>query len=203
MKLERLALWFGIAACPALASCSRVPPGFKNQVSDVSSGVLKSYPVLFTVDYQKMGFPPLPTAGKVRIQTVDRAGWKRVDSPPNYDVALHFYTGASFYPYSNRFIALKRSGDGYVVVSQQMTYNGPRQYEVDGQMTNESISILNETQQVTVIGATTVGTTITYKKPIPRFGQEPGQNSVEGLQPSDVGAVIRGWGYDYQVDQAP
>jgi hypothetical protein len=189
----RATSWLGMAICLLLASCSPGPPGFKEQSADVASGILKSYPALFAVDHQAMGFPPLPTAGSVRILTVDRAGWKLEYPPPNYDVSFQFHTGTSFYPHSTRFIALKRSKDGFVIVSQQMTFNGPRQYELDGQMTNEQIEILNET----------VGTTISHRKPIPRFGKEPGENKVEGLKPSDVGPVIREWGYDYPVDQAP
>jgi hypothetical protein len=57
------------------------PPGFKEQILQLSTDPLKSYPALFSVDRAKMGFPPPPTNGTVKILTVDRKNWK-LEYPP-------------------------------------------------------------------------------------------------------------------------
>jgi len=59
----------------------------------LSTDPLKLYPALFSVDRTKMGFPPLPTNGTVRILTVDRKNWKLEYPPPNYDVMFQFREG--------------------------------------------------------------------------------------------------------------
>ena len=69
------------------------PPGFKEQMRPLSTDPLKLYPALFSVDRTKMGFPPLPTNGTVRILTVDRKNWKLEYPPPNYDVMFQFREG--------------------------------------------------------------------------------------------------------------
>ena len=180
----------------------RSPPGFQEQNVPVSPVTLKPYSALFLVDYQKLGFPPLPTNGTVRILTVDRVRWNLEYAPPNYDVSFQFYTGVSFYPYTSRFIALKRSNGGYKVVSDQMTFNGPKRYKVNVTTVNESISILNETEQVAIIGTNVTGTVIAYSGPDPRFGKGKWRYAVDGLTPSDIGPVLREWGYDYIADKA-
>ena len=138
----------------------------------------------------------------VRILTVDRAGWDRKYPPPNYDVSFQFYEGSSSYPPTSRFIALKRSGDGYTVVCEQMSYHGPRRYEADETMVNESISILNETEQTTFVGTNIAGTVVSYSGPDLRFGKASWGNHAEGLKPSDIGPALREWGYDYTLDKA-
>ena len=185
-------------------SCSpKSPPGFWEQNVQVSLETLKRYPTLFSVDRQRLGFPPLPTNGTVRILTVDRERWDRKYAPPSYDVSFQFYSGSSFYPYTSRFIALKRSNDGYSVVSEQMTFNGPKRYEVDDTMVNESISLVNETEQIAFVGTNITGTVIRYRGPDQRFGKGRWQFEVDGLTPSDIGPVLREWGYDYVVDCTP
>jgi hypothetical protein len=195
---------FIIGCSPPITSGSKQqilsdsPPGFQEQNVVVSPETLKPYTALFSVDRQKMGFPPLPTNGTVRILTVDRDGWKLEYAPPNYDVSFQFYQGSSFYPYTQRFIALKRSTNGYNVVSEQMTYSGPKRYAVSETMANESISIVNETEQVAFTGTNITGTVITYSGPDPRF--KSGPFASPGLSPADIGPVLREWGYDYRVD---
>ena len=174
------------------------PSGFLDQTVIVSPETLKPYGGLFAVDRQKMGFPPLPTNGTVRIQTVDRNRWNQEYAPPNYDVSLQLYQGSSFYPHTERFIGLKRSTNGYDVVSEGMTYNGPKRYAMSDTMVNESISINNETAQVAFIGTNISGTVITYQGPDTRLRS----GLFTGLRPADIGPVLREWGYDYKVDEA-
>ena len=85
-----------------------------------------------------------------------------------------------------------------MLVSEQLTFNGPRQYQVDGTMIHETISILRETEQVAIIGTNIAGTLITYRGPDKRFGNA--KNEASGLKTADIGPVLREWGYDYQVD---
>ena len=190
--------------CSVLASGCRPdsPPGYHEQNVRVSQETLKPYTALFSVDRQKLGFPPLPTNGTVRILTVDRARWRLEYAPPNYDVSFQFYGGSSSYPYWSRFVALKSTNGGYNLVSEQMTFNGPKRYLSDETMINESISILNETEQVAVHGTNIAGTVIDYRGPDQRFGKGRFPFSVDGLQPSDIGPVLREWGYAYAADKA-
>jgi hypothetical protein len=184
-----------------LAGCApHSPPGFTEQEVPVSPETLKPYAALFAVDRQKIGFPPLPTNGTVRILTVDRAGWKQGYPPPNYDVSLQFCSGTSFYPYTSRFVALKSTNGGFTVVSEQMSFNGPKRHQESETMVNEYISIVNETEQVAFTGTNIVGTVISYRGPDPRLGD--GRNGAEDLTPAKIGPVLREWGYDYRVDKA-
>lgn len=198
-----------ISSCLAIAlllfaGCSPdSPPGFKEANVPVSPETLKPYSAIFASSNQNRGFPPLPTNGTVRILTVDRAGWKREYPPPIYDVSLQFYTGSNFFPYTSRFIALKRLQDGYNVVSEQMTFNGPRRYQAGNATINESVSILNETQQIAVTGTNIAGTVIAYRGPDRRFGTGNSPDVAGGLKPSDIGPLLREWGYDYVVDRVP
>ncbi len=178
------------------------PPGYREQHLPVSAETLRQYPVLLSLDREMIGFPPLPTNGTVRILTVDRARWNLEYAPPNYDVTLQFYGGSGFYPYWNRSIALKETNGGFSQVSEQMIFNGPKRYEVDDTMVNESISLVNETEQIAFVGTNIMGTVITYRGPGGRFGRGRWPDEVDRLKPSDTGPVLREWGYDYTVDKA-
>lgn len=179
-----------------LAGCH--PPGFKEQHVPVSSEVFKTFTALFEVDRAKMGFPPLPATGDVRILTVDREHWALGYPPPNYDVSFQFYEGTD-YPRISRFIALKRADNGYKWVSEQVTLNGPQRFVRDEAETNESIVISAETEQVTHIGTNIQGTVIRYEGPDKRLAKS-GQ-SADNLTISQIGPILREWGYEYDADK--
>ena len=147
-----------------------------------------------------MGFPPLPTNGSVRILTVDRKNWRLEYPPPNYDVSFQFYEGSTFYPYSSRFVALKRKDGEYKWVSEQVTFNGPKQHMVNEQLLNEYISIMCEIEQVGVQGKSIAGTLIIYSGPDKRLAVKG--DSAEGLTVSQIGPILREWGYHYDLDRA-
>lgn len=176
------------------------PPGFKEQHVPISSEVFKSYPALFEVDRAKMGFPPLPTTGEVRILTVDREHWALGYPPPNYDVSFQFYEGTD-YPRIARFVALKRADNGYKWVSEQMTFHGPQRFVRDDAETHESITITAETEQVTHIGTNIQGTVIRYEGPDKRLAKS--NQAADNLTVSQIGPILREWGYAYDVDQVP
>ena len=112
-----------------------------------------------------------------------------------------FTGGSSFYPHWSRFVFLKRTSDGFKIVSEQMGFYGPKRYEVaNGEVLHEKISLVNETEQIINIGKNITGTVIEYQGPDLRFGN--GRSGRDGLTPADIGPVLREWGYDYLVDKA-
>jgi hypothetical protein len=139
--------YFRATIASMLLFCGRgptSPPGFKEQILPLSTDPLKPYPALFSANRARMGFPALPTNGTVKILTVDRKNWKLEYPPPNYDVSFQFYEGSTFYPYSSRYVALKRSDGELKWVSEQMVFDGPKRYTVDGQLANEAITLTCE-----------------------------------------------------------
>lgn len=179
------------------AGCT--PPGFKEQHVAVSSEVFKSYSALFDVDRAGMGLPPLPTTGDVKIFTVDREHWMREYPPPNYDVSFQFYEGQTEYPRIARFVALKRTDDGYKWVSELVTFSGPARFVFDESEVNEWICITVETEQVTHIGANIKGTVIDYEGPDKRLTRA--RRRGDNLTPGQIGPILREWGYNYDADK--
>jgi hypothetical protein len=178
------------------------PPGFKEQNLPVSPDTFKPYSALFSVDRTKMGFPPLPTNGTVRILTVDRANWKLEYAPPNYDVSFQFYEGSSNFPRISRFIALKRDGNLYKWVSEQITYTGPKLFTPDESPVNEYVSILCETEQVGVTGKNIHGTQVIYSGPDEQLAKQC-RFGDDSLSITQIGPLLRPWGYSYEADKAP
>ncbi len=171
------------------------PPGITQQVVAVSDTVLARYQAIFEVDRRAMGFPPLPTKGMVKIETVDRANWGYEYPPPTYDVMLHFYdiVDGESYPYVARTVALKRTTEGLKWVHEQIVYHGPRRYTtVDGTF-NEQITLTCEKEQVAVIGTALTGTAVSYSGNDTRLA---------GLTIAQVGPILREWGYDYDIENA-
>jgi hypothetical protein len=190
-----------LASAVLLCGCMpQSPPGFKEQILPVSAGALKPYPALFSVDRSKMGFPPLPTNGTVRILTVDRSHWNLKYPPPNYDVSFQFYEGSSFYPYTGRHVALIRTNETYKWVSEQMVFHGPKRYTADDQVLNEAITITCETAQIAYQGTNIQGTAVIYSGPDQRLS--PSGASVDSLALSHIGPILREWGYKYEADGA-
>jgi hypothetical protein len=175
------------------------PPGFKEQIMPVSSDTLKSYPALFSVDRPKMGLSPLPTNGTVRILTVDRKNWRLEYPPPRYDVMFQFHEGSTIYPYSSRTVALKGDQGNYKWVSEQLVFNGPKRYTAGNQLVNEAITITCEVEQIAYQGTNIPGTFVTYSGPDKRL--VPSGHHVLGLPLSQVGPVLREWGYGYDADE--
>ena len=148
-----------------------------------------------------MGFPPLPTNGMVRILILDRKNWRLQYPLPNYDVEFQFHEGSSFYPYSSRSVALKGTGGDYRWVSEQLMFNGPKRYTADDQLVNETITITREIEQVAYHGTNITGTFITYSGPDTRLA--PNRDHAQGLAVSQIGPILREWGYAYDPDRAP
>jgi hypothetical protein len=189
-----------LAATVLVCGCApSSPPGFKEQMLPLSSDTLKPYPALFSVERPKMGFPPLPTNGSVRVLTVDRKNWKLEYPPPNYDVTLQFHEGSSFYPYSSRTVALKGTKGNYKWVAEQLMFHGPKRYTADDQLVNEAITITREVEQIAYQGTNIAGTLITYSGPDKRLA--PNADRAEVLSVSQIGPILREWGYAYDLDR--
>jgi hypothetical protein len=176
------------------------PPGFKEQTLPLSTDPLRAYPALFSVDRVKMGFPLLPTNGTVRVLTVDRKNWSLEYPPPNYDIMFQFHEGSTFYPYSSRTVALKGIEGNYKWASEQVTFHGPKRYKSDDQLVNEAITITREVEQIAYHGTNISGTFINYSGPDKRLA--PSGDHVQGLPVSQIGPVLREWGYVYDADRA-
>jgi hypothetical protein len=178
--------------------CDHSPPGYREEFLQISSGALQKYPALFSIDRKKMGFPELPTSGEVRILTVDRRKWNLEYPPPNYDVSFQIYETSASYHRTSRFVALKLVDGKYRWVSEQLTFDGPKKYMPDESEINEYITISCETEQVTVIGANQVGTMIRYSGPTRELDTSGLRD--KGLTISQIGPVLREWGYSYDLD---
>jgi hypothetical protein len=197
-------LTFAITAAALLAvGCDYrdSPPGYKEQFLPVSPETLKPYSALFKVDRFRLGVPPLPTNGMVRILTVDRANWKLEYAPPNYDVEFQFYEGSTNYPRTSRMVALKRNGEEYKWVSEQMMFTGPKLFTSDESLMNESISITCEMEQIAVTGTNIQGTLIVYDGPDDQLAKQCRFGN--SLTVSQIGPILRVWGYSYDADKAP
>ena len=147
-----------------------------------------------------MGFSPLPTNGTVRILTVDRKNWRLEYPPPNYDVMFQFHEGSSFYPHSSRTIALKGTEGAYKWVSEQLMFHGPKRYTADGQLVNEAITITREVEQIAYQGTNIPGTLVTYSGPDKRIATSG--DHAQNLPLSQIGPILREWGYAYDADRA-
>jgi hypothetical protein len=180
-------------------SPSDSPPGYTRETLSASN-LSQAYPALFVVDRRKMGFPPLPTNAVVKVLTVHRKNWPNEYPPPkNYDVSFQFWSSSSFYPNISRFVALERTTNGFRWVGESLSYSGPQQHMVDESLIHESIEIICEIKQVTIIGENVSGTLIKYSGPDRRLEQA-------GLRPerltiSKIGPILREWGYDYDMDK--
>ena len=94
-----------------------------------------------------MGFSPLPTNGTVRILSVNPKNWKLEYPPPNYDVMFQFHEGSTFFPYSSRCVALRRTDGDYKWVSEQLMFHGPKATCLMIRLVNEAITITREVGQ--------------------------------------------------------
>ncbi|HWQ90911.1 MAG TPA: hypothetical protein VN673_04515 [Clostridia bacterium] len=155
-------------------------------------------PAIRRFDRAEAGFPALPTNGSVKIETIDRQNWNREYSPPHYDVMLHFVEDPPGFRYSYCTVAFRKSADGLRWIGEQDSFHGPLQYEADGVMVHETVTITRETEQMAFVGTNISGTVITYQGPDPRLKS----GLFAGLGPADIGPMLREWGYDYQVDKA-
>jgi len=80
-----------------------------------------------------------------------------------------------------------------------MMFNGPKRYMVDRQSVNEYITITCEVEQVAYHGTNISGTLITYSGPDRRLA--PRGDHAEGLSASQIGPILREWGYKYYEDE--
>ena len=122
------------------------PEGRTTQIVEVSDEAMAPYQAALAVDRRAMGFPPLPTNGKVEIDIIDKANWGYEYPPPTYDVMLHFYeiTNRGSYPYVYRTVTLKVDTEGLKWIHEQIVFGGPKRYTtVDGTF-NEHIAITCE-----------------------------------------------------------
>lgn len=184
----------------ALVSCSK--RGSKVQYINISKESMSPYQSIYQVNRKAMGFPPLPSQGTVKVETVDRKNWEREYNPPNYDVMLHFYdTDDNTYKYTSRTIGLKKKNGILQWISEQMVFTGPKKYISDeGFSSQEQIVLRCEAEQVAVIGREVKGTEVLYTGSDKRLiGEEDWTIDGGDLSLEDVIPVLREWGYVYEV----
>ncbi len=174
------------------------PEGRTTQVVEVSDEALAPYQAALAVDRQAMGFPPLPTNGKVEIDIIDKANWGYKYPPPAYDVMLHFdqATDHESCPSVHRVVALKMDTEGLKWIHEQIVFHGPKQFTtVDGTF-NEYIAITCEKEQIAFIGKALEGTNISYT------GNDTRLADKEYLSILQIAPILREWGYHYDIDKA-
>ncbi len=179
-----------------------MPEGYTDQVVDVSDEAMAPYQAALAVDRRAMGFPPLPTNGKVKIVLIDKANWGYEYPPPAYDVMLHFYeiTNRGSYPYVYRAVALKMDTKGFKWIHEQIVFGGPKRYTtVDGTF-NERITLTCEKEQVAFIGTALEGTAVSYSGNDNRLADRT--LHTDNLSIGQVAPILREWGYDYDIEKA-
>jgi hypothetical protein len=197
MNPARFLLFFAMVG---LLGCGRpqVPQATTEQITDVSGDAMRPFgAAIRQFDRAEAGFPALPTNGTVKIETVDRQNWNREYAPPNYDVMLHFIEDPPGFRYSYSTVAFRKSAGGLRWIGEQHSFHGPLEYKTDGVMVHESVTLTRETEQLAFRGTNISGTLITYEGPDPRLKS----GLFSGLRPTDIGPVLREWGYDYEVDK--
>jgi hypothetical protein len=195
MSTARFLLFF---LTMSLVGCER-PQGTKEAITNVSGEAMRPFEAAMRpFGRAEAGFPPLPTNGTVKIETVDRQNWNREYPPPNYDVMLHFAEDPPGFRYSYCTVEFRKGADGLRWIGEQDSFHGPLLYESDGVMVREAVTIRRETEQIAYVGTSVSGTVITYQGPDPRLKS----GLFAGLGPVDIGPVLREWGYVYQADKA-
>jgi len=176
--------------------------GSEVEYIDISEESMAPYQSIYEVDRRAIGFPPLPSKGTVKVESIDRETWNCEWDPPNYDVLLHFYdTRKNNYKHTERYIALKNENGVLQWVSESMMFQGPKEYINDeGFSTKEWISLRCETEQGATGGKYTTGTMAMYSGPDERLIGEEGWTIDGGdLSLADVVPILREWGYVYEV----
>jgi hypothetical protein len=135
-------------------------------------------------DRGQAGFPPLPTNGTLKIETVNRENWNREYPPPRYDVMLHFVEDPPGFQYSYCTVAFKKTGDRLAWIGEQHSFHGPRQYEADGVMVPEALTLTRETEQIAFVGTNVTGTIVRYSGPVSR-----------DLAVTDIVSILAEWSY--------
>lgn len=173
--------------------------GFEKHRSSIDAGDLEPYKAALAVDRATMGFPPLPTTGEVWIQTIDRTVWDYEYPPPPYDVYLQFYDDPDPTDYQRcvRSVALKKTDEGMKWVHESISFDGPKNHIVDDSPTHEQISILNETEQIGVIGTQVHGTRIEYSGPDRSLARR--SDLYHNLTLAEIAPIIKSWGYQYKL----
>jgi hypothetical protein len=81
-----------------------------------------------------------------------------------------------------------------------MTFHGPKTYLIDGITENEMIVLTCESQPIAIQGTNHAGTFITYHGPDTRLARLG--DHAEELALSEIGPIVREWGYAYDADRA-
>ena len=120
-----------------------------------------------------MGFTDIPADAPMRLQSRRRAG---------YDAMLH--VGGR----TKRTIAFRQSGEEYVWIHEQETFEGPRTYDTPDGVLKESITITFESSLVS--GAPLNKLDILYSGP-------DEMAFVQDLALDQVRPVLARWGYGH------
>jgi hypothetical protein len=179
---------------------ANVDASWHQESIDLSKGFLEKYETIYEFDRNSIGFPPLPTNGTVRVETVYRETWSMEYPPPNYDVIFNFDDDPVGYRRTARSVALKQSGTNYQWVHEQMTFYGPKTYTtIDGTF-NEHVVITCEKEQVAYHGTVLQGTAVSYSGNDPRLSG--GGLHTYNLTIPQVAPILLSWGYRYDVTNA-
>jgi hypothetical protein len=188
MSTARFLLFFLIMS---LVGCER-SQSTKEAITNISGVAMRPFePALRQFDRAEAGFPPLPTNGTVKIETVDRQNWNREYPPPQYDVMLHFVEDPPGFRYSYCTVGFRKGAGGLGWIGEQDSFYGPQEYESDGVMVHEAVTITRETEQIAFIGTNISGTVFRYSGPVPR-----------NLERSDADRMLIQWGYPPLVTNA-
>jgi hypothetical protein len=123
-------------------------------------------------DRASYGFSPLPTSGRVSLESGPRAG---------YDAMLHL--GGK----TNRTIAFGKNIAGHFWIGEQEIFEGPKMYKsVDGTF-HEEVTLTFEREHVSGVPLNKLN--VSY------MGEDPRLKARDNLLLSDVKPILKEWGY--------
>ena len=155
------------------------------QVQEISEASLAPFKdVILQYDRNQAGFPPLPTRGTLKIETINRENWRQDYPPPRYDVMLHFIDDSPDFHYTYCTVAFKKRDGRLTWIGEQHSFHGPLKYIADESTVNESVTITYETEQIAMVGTNMVGPLYQYSGPHSR-----------DLAATEIAPMLTGWGY--------
>lgn len=168
----------------SLIACNR-PQGISDTVLNLSEESIAPFKdAIGQFDRKAANFPPLPTSGSLKIETVDHENWHMEYPPPPYDVMLHFTDNAQGFRYTYCTVAFRKVTGKLVWIGEQHLFHGPKEYQTDDVMVHESVTITRGAEQIAFAGTDLAGTDIQYSGSISRE-----------LTPGDANRILTDWGY--------
>lgn len=123
-------------------------------------------------DRASYGFSPLPTSGRVGLESKPRAG---------YDAMLHLEGK------TKRIIAFRKGTSGYFWIGEQEIFQGPKMYKtVDGTF-HEEVTLTLEKEHVSGVPLNKLN--VSYA------GEDPRLAGRADLSLPDVRPILKEWGY--------